>query len=301
MARRRSSARIWIATTTWRPWAWSAASTRAAAGPPPPALARRDGACLAVLLAARRLRRPASGRPFPDSARPGLRQRRPGAGAAGLRQGDYATAERLTPTCCPCSPATPPRRDSSAAAQARQDGRMPPAQSALSPCQGPGNGKLTCEDALARARGFTLIEIMVVVLVIGILLAIACRASSAPARPAGPRRASPTCTRSTAPSSSASWTTSCPQRLGHVQRGRRHADDARPERASTSSRRRGGSPNYIRAVPACPSGGTYAPGGVSVSPTCSIATDPNAAADYLPGGRGITGTRRPFKSRHFCR
>jgi len=51
----------------------------------------------------------------------------------------------------------------------------------------------------------------------------------------------------------------------------------------------GANANYIRVMPACPSSGVYTPGSVSLSPTCSIATDPAASANYQTGGKWYHG------------
>ena len=118
------------------------------------------------------------------------------------------------------------------------------------------------------ARAFTLVEIMIVVLIIGILLAIAV----------------PNFIRAREQSRAKS----CSSNLKQI--------DAAKEQYAMDAKKNAGevvamtdlvnattpASSYIKAVPTCPANGTYAVGNVSVDPTCSLAT--SAAAANGPAG-----------------
>ncbi len=101
-----------------------------------------------------------------------------------------------------------------------------------------------------RRKGFTLVEIMIVVLIIGILLAIAIP-NFMKAR-------------------ETSRTKSCVSNLRQIDAAKEQW--AMDNRASNGAAVTWGDlvPDYIKRQPQCPSGGTYTIGNVGTNPTCTI-------------------------------
>ena len=97
-------------------------------------------------------------------------------------------------------------------------------------------------------RGFTLVEIMIVVLIIGILLAIAI----------------PNFVRAR----NTSRGKACQANLKQVDSATEQY--LMDNRSTTYPALSALTPTYIKTAPACPSGGTYTMGTASANPTCSI-------------------------------
>lgn len=138
--------------------------------------------------------------------------------------------------------------------------------------------------------GFTLVEIMIVVLIIGILLAIAIPNFIA-ARESSRAR---TCVALLSQINSAKMQCILDNKLSDTSGATFSLDGTTTTTSGANgtyqlTRGSGNPDGYLRSVPACPSGGQYDSGSVRLSPTCSIATAPGASADYQVGGRWYHG------------
>jgi len=104
-------------------------------------------------------------------------------------------------------------------------------------------------------HGFTLVEIMIVVLIIGVLLSIAV----------------PNFIRAR----EGSRAKSCQSNLKQIQSAKEQwaMDNKVGISATPTMSDLAGSGKYIRSTPVCPSNGTYTPNSMSTDPTCSVGTN----------------------------
>ncbi len=101
-----------------------------------------------------------------------------------------------------------------------------------------------------RARGFTLVEVMIVVLVLSILMAIAV------ANFQGAR--------------DKSQLSSCLSNLRQIESAKEQWGMELGKLSTATPTSANLSPSYLRSYPACPSGGTYTIGDLATRPSCSV-------------------------------
>ena len=122
-----------------------------------------------------------------------------------------------------------------------------------------------------KLAGFTLVEIMIVVLIIGILLAIAIP-NFIQARESARARA---CVANLKQLDSAKQQYMMDNKVSTFT-----SVSIPPGTAATSAATGGLIPTYVRSVPLCPSGGTYTTNNETTLPTCSLGTNTVNGVNY---------------------
>jgi prepilin-type N-terminal cleavage/methylation domain-containing protein len=132
-----------------------------------------------------------------------------------------------------------------------------------------------------RKAGFTLVEIMIVVLIIGILLAIAIP-NFVSARESARAKS---CVGNLKQIDSATQQYCMDKKMDATKY------TATPPTIDTvAATGLVGTTGYIRSAPGCPSGGTYAvAAAITGSPTCSVPTTNSTDANYTSGGKFYHG------------
>ena len=145
----------------------------------------------------------------------------------------------------------------------------------------------TCRPA-RLTRAFTLVEIMIVVLIIGILLAIAVP-SFINARESARAKA---CVGSLAQINSAKMQCSMENKLAATSTATFSLDGTTATTPGPNGNYQlisyGGNSNFMRGIPRCPSGGLYSGGTVATPPTCDVATAA-VSTDFQSGGKWYHG------------